>query len=239
MIQAREVAVGRNAVQRHHNALGIPGCIGWWDAYQLVGFETGDLVTTWPDMSGSGYDATSGGGSRAAYRETHAPSGLPALYFGPTIQQYDVTDIGAVGFSGISEGTLFVVFGLNSDNQWGIFDTMSASGPFWSWGGDGNGYFGVFRAGRIAGQPPNQPTTGWHQHTVRSGPANGYDIRRNGSLDLDTTTDWSFPANARIGYENVANQLDGWISEIRLYARELTDAEVTETEQGLVSKWGV
>jgi hypothetical protein len=37
----------------------------------------------------------------------------------------------------------------------------------------------------------------------------------------------------------VANQLDGWISEVRIYARELTDAEVTETEDGLRAKWGV
>jgi hypothetical protein len=182
----------------------------------------------------------SGGGSRGTYEETASPSGLPTLRFGPGIQQYTVTDIGAVGFSGISEATLFVVFGLNNDTTaWGIFDTLSASGPFWRWDGDGHGYFGVFRANRLAAQPTNQPTDGWHYHTVRSGPANGYDYRRNGSLDIDTTTDWSFPGNARIGYENVANQLDGWISEVRIYARELTDAEVTETEDGLRAKWGV
>jgi len=219
--------------------LDIDGCVLWLDACQITGLSDGDPVATWPDASGLGYDAI-GAGSKPDYK-INILNGLPVVRWPDnTTRQLVVTDM-ADAFSGISEGTLFVVFAPNNDELYGVVEFTSAVGPFWRFS-NGDGYFGVFRANRVNNVPAGQPTTGWHYHTIRSGPVNLYDIRRDGSLDYDGIPrgTWGISTNLRVGMENVANQLCGDIAEIILYARELDDDEVATVEANIPqAKWGL
>ena len=62
----------------------ISGLTLWFAADKLTGFNDGDAVTTWPDLSGNGYDVTQGtSGSRPLYK-TNIFKGKPALLFDGT-----------------------------------------------------------------------------------------------------------------------------------------------------------
>lgn len=232
----RKVATPRGMVNLHHNAKVIPNLICWLDAWQLVGYADGQAVNLWPDMSGNGYDGTSGGGP---LYQAVAKNGLPACKFvGNTVT---MTNLGANGFSGISEGTVFVVYAADSDvdGNYGVFTLDGAGDGFWRWGGNGSGFMALFRSARLGG-PADQPNDGtWHYHSVRSGPVNGYQMWRNGSKDIDTTASWGISTDGRLSAQNVHTLSPGWISEVRVYNRELSDAEVADTEAGLAAKWGL
>lgn len=235
----RPVVLDRASVQLYHDARVIPDLAFWGDASQLVGFSDADPVGTLPDLSGSGYDAVISGGNRPLY-VGGALNGLPGLQF-DGVNDHFVIDAGLVdtAFNGITQGTLFVVFTiLSGDGLWGLVEINGATDAFWNF--DGNtAYMGVFRAVRASSIVTGQPTSGSHYHTVRSGPAGAYDYRRNGSLDGSAAENWGVATPIYIGFENVVNWLTGMIHEIRIYTRELSDTEVTGTENGLAEKWGL
>lgn len=223
--------------------LTIPNLVVWLRA-NTIGLADNDPVSTWTDESGKGNNAVGVDTARPLYK-TAIQNGLPIVRFDGLNDVLTITGLNTASFSGITEGTLFAVFNPRLETptgaaQYGIVEFNGASDGFWRFAGDGNGYFAVFRAARLSGQPSAQPFgDAWHYHTVRSGPINGYDIRRNGSLDVDTTTNWGISANAKIGAENIDNWLKGDIAEIAIYARELTDLEVSTVENYLVSKWNL
>ena len=234
----RALTSARQSVSLYHNAGEIPDLVGWWDASQMAGFSDSDQVANWPDLSGNGYDATASGASRPRYL-SNILNGLPGLEFDGNDNMVAGSDLVDVSFSGITEGTLFAVFTiLNADGLWGIVEINGAVDGFWNF--DGNqAFMAVFRAVRASAIVTGQPTSGSHYHTVRSGPANAYDYRRNGSLDGEVAANWGVATPVFFGFENVSNFLTGRIHEIRIYNRELTDAEVSDTEAGFREKWGL
>lgn len=218
--------------------LTIPGLVLWLRGDGITGLSDGDPVATWSDESGEGNDAAQGTAAFRPLYKVAIQNGLAVVRFDGVNDLLRVTDLDDA-FSGISEGTLFAVFAPDGDTNYGVVEFSGAADGFWRWSGDGNGYFALFRAARLAGQPTAQPTSGWHYHTIRSGAANGYQIRRNGSLDVNTTTNWGISADARIAMEGAANQFKGDIGEILVYADELTDAQVSTLETYLANKWGL
>jgi hypothetical protein len=225
---------------------GIPdvaGLVVWLDASSITGLADGDPITTWTDRSGKGNHATASGTARPLYK-TNIQNGRSIARFDGLNDTMTVAGLGTDEFSGVTQGTLFAVFNPRLETptgvgQYGIVDFNGASDGFWRFAGDGNGYFAVFRAARLFAQPTAQPFgNGWHQHTVRSGPASGYQVRRNKVLSVNTTTNWGIPADARVGFENVDNWLAGDIAEVLLYTRELPDPEVTYIENYLSGRWG-
>lgn len=230
----RPVVLDRASVQLYHDARVIPDLICWLDASQLVGFNTSDPVNLWPDLSGNGYDGVSGAGP---LYEPGAKNGLPACKF--TGNTVTMTDLGANGFNGISQGTVFVVYNADNDpdGNYGVVTLESVGDAFWRWGGNGAGFMGLFRSARL-GVPANQPNDNtWHYHTISSGPANGWRMWRDGSLDIDVAASWGVSDDGRLSAQNVHTLNPGWIAEVRIYTRELTSAEITGTEAGLRSKW--
>lgn len=63
--------------------LDIAGCALWLDASQLE-LEDGDQVAVWPDLSGSGYDATQATADNRPVFKTSAQNGLSVVRFDPS-----------------------------------------------------------------------------------------------------------------------------------------------------------
>lgn len=74
--------------------LDLPGCVAWYDASQLVGLNDGDPVALWPDLSTSGFDATSDEEAEQPVYKTNVQNGLPVVRFtlsGP--DTFSITDV--------------------------------------------------------------------------------------------------------------------------------------------------
>jgi len=143
-------------------------------------------------------------------------------------------------YTGITQGTFFVVYGVSdNDVQYDVCSFSSLTTEHWRFFGDGGMYSTFFRADRLSNSPTAQPTSGYHYFTIRSGPVNAYDIRRNGVLVTEAATNWAAGTNGKIAQESDGGWLAGDICEILFYNRELTDAEVLLIENYLKSKWGL
>lgn len=242
-----EIANRRDLVLDMRNAAGpaawtpldIPGCVLWLDASQIVGLADGDPVTTWPDLSGGGYDAIQVAPALKPIYRTGIQNGLPVVRFDGLNDILTVAGLGAA-FAGITEGTLFASFGPNDLGDYNVCEfTGSLSMGYWRWNGDGNGYIAELRAARLNALPLAQPTAGWHIHTIRSGPINGYNYRRDGSLDVAVAANWGISADCTIGERaDAANSFTGDMGELVLYAAELSDPDVVAVDTTyLWDKW--
>jgi len=234
----RRVRRSKGAVAAGWTPPDILGCVLWLDANKITGLADGAEVLTWIDASGTGNDATGNSGQVPVYK-TNIQNGLPVVRYDGAGDILTITGLGTGSFSGISKGTAFVVFSPTSDAEYAVLYFAGVNTGFWRWGEDGNGYMALFRSARLVGAPTAQPTTGWHLHTIRSGPTNGYDIRRNGSLDVDVAASWGVSTDATLGLEYAGTDLAGDIGEVILYNDELSDADVATVEAYLSDKWGI
>jgi len=240
---SREIKVGssyaidRQAVQSAPawSPLNLPNLVLWLRADGIIGKNDGDLIDTWLDESGQGNHATAAGLGRPTYKVSIV-NGLPILRFDGSANALTITDFDD-SFSGITEGTLFVVFAVsNGDTNYGVLEFSGAGDGFWRFpDAPGTSYQATFRNARAGGIVIGQPTSGWHYHTIRSGPANAYDYRRNGSLDGQAAVNWAISADMLIGCENV-QYLEGDIEEIIVCAEELSDDNVDATEEYIYNK---
>ena len=216
----------------------LSGLVVWLDANKITGLADGAEVLTWTDASTAGNNATGNSGQVPVYK-VGIQNGRPIVRFDGAGDILTIAGLGTGSFNGISKGTAFVVFSPASDIEYAILYFSSINTGFWRWSGDGNGYMALFRSARLEGAPTTQPTTGWHLHTIRSGPTNGYDIRRNGVLSVDVAASWGVSTNAILGLEYAGTDLAGDIGEVILCNDELSDAVVATAETNLATKWGI
>lgn len=216
--------------------LDIEGCVLWLDANQIAGFDDTDPLGVWQDMSGLANDAAEVA-NPPTYR-TGIQNGLPIVRFNG-VQRLTVTSFATNNFGGITQMTSFVVYNPRGDAGYNVLDCGTV-GQHWRFA-DGGFYNSYFRTARTVNDPPNQPNdTNFHFHTLRSGPANAYDVFRDGLLDAEYPQNWGVASDDLIiANGGDAGGLAGDIAEIIIYARELTYAEITTVQDFLVAKWNL
>jgi len=213
------------------------GMVLWLAADKISGLSDGAEVTTWSDESGQGNDATEAT-NKPTY-ETNEQNGLPVVRFAGS-DRLTVSGFGTAEFSTITEMTTFVVYNPEGDTGYNVLD-LGTTGQHWRFSGDGGMYNSFFRSSRTVNSPSGQPSADAAVYfTLRSGPANGYDVRRNGSLVAEYTQSWGVASDDLI----LANGGDGglmagYICEVIIYNDELSDAAVSAIETYLVDKWGI
>jgi hypothetical protein len=217
----------------------ITGCVVWLDADQITGLNDADEVLLWEDMAST--NDAAGVTTAVPLYKVNIQNSLPVVRFDGTGDILTITGLGTGAFNGKTAGTGFFVFSPTNDTQYAVMGFSSSGGNvgFWRYANDTNGYMALFRANRLNALPLAQPTSGWHIHTVRSGPTDGYNYFREGSLDVDVAADWGVPANAVLGLEYSDTDFKGDMGEIIMYNVELSDANVAIVEAYLSAKWNI
>lgn len=224
---------------------------GWFRAGS-ISLNDGDAISTWPDSSGLGNDATNAGGIRPVYK-TSILNGKPAVLFTRASSQYLIANGIAAAASGsdlpvtavmviqpvtLSTGVTHVFAG------WG---TSALANPrFWFY--SNNGQYNVIRrddaatqlTGSVAGE-----TTSPQVLTYRfSGTA--CQIYRDGTalasamaLDVGTITLDRFTIGANLQAAVAANFYDGYVMDMVIYAADLSTGDRSAVERGLAAPYNL
>jgi hypothetical protein len=91
----------------------ISGLVSWFKADAITGLSDGDPISTWPDSSGNGWNATQSGDQRPIWRETAGPNGLPTVEFDGTDDCLNIASGMAASWNAATGSTIFAVATIN------------------------------------------------------------------------------------------------------------------------------
>lgn len=217
----------------------VANLLAWWKADSLVGTNNGDLVDTWTDSSGNSHTATSSGTARAYYTNTTLLGSKPALYFTPTAALgYDIASLTSVA----TNYTILAVFHPASDpsgNDSRFLDIETGRLIVVRIGG-GNGYYGFYDgtyhlSSALSTLAPfviswvlDSSTPVVYTNGISAGGTLTYSQKALG--------DGCVLAKSIFG---PGDSLAGWLAELCIYNRTLSQSDRESLESGLGQKYGI
>lgn len=224
----------------------------WFKADSLV-LNDGDAVTTWPDLSGNGYDASqSTAGEKPTYK-TGILNGKPVVRFdGGDYLNRDMTQLP------MYPHTIFIVFRESvTVTSAGVFVWKPAAGEDYArvdgFGADtvDNSYYLVFFGSTPSGYATFLGTSGaspWgiYVNVIGGGTGTAYLNGSAGTTDssftaLDSVNGGGFLIGGRFfsGAISGTNRLNGDVAEILLYNTNLGSTDRQLVERYLGAKYGI
>ncbi len=203
----------------------VPGLDLWLRADLLTGLADGDPVAVWPDASGHGHDATQGTAAKRPRYETNRVNGLPAVFF-------DAVDDGlATPVDPPRDVTIFVVYASRAGATGAVLN-----GGFAFFLGPYVNYYRNYTYGYATG--PHVTAGRWLVHTLRQSSSLD-ELFVDGAFQASTTRT-ADPYTLGIARQGTYGKiLDGWIAEIVVYGRALTDEERGDVEEWLKARYGL
>lgn len=203
----------------------LPGLVLWLQADALTGLADGAPVATWPDRSGAGNHATQAVASKQPTFRGVVVNGLPAV-------SYDATDDGMATAADPGAPVTIVVVYASRAGATGY----AVNGGFSFFMGP---YVGRYRnyTGKYATGP--KVTAGrWLAQTLRQSAALA-ELFIDGTFQVSTTKT-SNPGPLKLAREGpYGSILDGWIAEVIVYDRALTDAELADVHVWLEDRYSL
>ena len=243
------------------NAQTGPGGIGnsssnilWLKADAITGLSNGQRVQTWPDESGNGNDVSQSSSSRRPYYYTNILNGFPVVDFSSVNLHYLN---GSLGGNLSSPFTILAVTQFNNDYFYSYAinigngnelsnvsisrDYRSSHTSYYCWTG-GSGYSSEFYDSPANSLPTGSTniinavhtSTGSHQLFL-NGITQAISPPSIGSLNCPATINVGRKLEGSIG----SNFMEGYISEIIIYNRQLNIAERFIVENYLAAKYGL
>jgi hypothetical protein len=244
--------LGNTLLSKKHstNNLVIDGLVLWLDAKVINGMD-GDLVASWNDSSGNGYNATQSNSSNRPILKTNILNGRNVVRFNGSSSFLDIPDNNNLDM-GLLPKTVFLVFKANSYS--GYPAIISKDGGYFTNGYnivlDGNnGKLRHFiQDGAGAGTYNSSPNladgvyrscaVSWDRSTGNYGYINGTSLGAVGDLFGGVNLNNNYPL--RIGRPAGADTvLNGDIAEIVMYNRILSTSELTKNWAYLNSKYNL
>lgn len=212
----------------------IPGLQLWLESTAIAGLSDNDPVTTWPDSSGNGRDATQGtAGNKPTYK-TSILNGEPVVRFDATNDRMATASIA----HGVGTGGFTWIVVARTVNAAANYSPIMANGSFAPalyfhanrinlyWGAD-HGFVGTTTADNT-----------WYTILIER---DGTDVtlRLNGVDDGTTFSLADNMANAvmHVGFDGSGGALNGDIAEILFYSATLDASQVANVESYLRSKY--
>ncbi|HUP20382.1 MAG TPA: S8 family serine peptidase [Gemmatimonadota bacterium] len=202
----------------------LDGLVLWLSTDALAGLADGDPVATWPDASGAGNDASQSTASKRPLWVADVGDGRPALFF-------DADDGMATGANPPLETTVLVVYASRAAASGRVLNGGYAvfMGPY-------VGRYRNYTSGYVHG--PAVEAGRWVLHGLRqsSGVA---ELHFDGAF-VGSTTKTADPGAILLASQGIyGNPLDGWVAEVLVYDRALTDAELDDVEAWLMARHGI
>jgi len=225
-------------------ASGIPtnGLVLWLDAQQDVDVE-GTAVVTWHDRSPASNDATQGTASARPSLQAAGLNGLPAIHFDGQDDELQLP-AGFVDFSlgltffavvdSATSGTCPPILQLSNGSEIDDISIQRDGASQLSYEVGADYYNGVKNL-----YPTGSPVLVGVTH----GPAGAVRLFGGGASEAAA----SFPVPPQVkrtqnfvgrGLYAGCSRHEGWMAELVLYRRKLTDAERNEVQAYLANKWG-
>lgn len=208
----------------------ISGLIAWYSAESVGGATPDAQMSSWPDLSGNGNNATAEGTNKPIYRPTGGPAG------GPSVEFSNVTPNGFRLPSGLTTGVTAgeihstVLTGASGDAHW-VFNDVSAGGASQFYQGTADQYeaFGT-SARKFLTSTGGVPQGRWMRYGVLSKAAEyatWEDNWRKYYLASGNVVMWpSAPAFGKgEGVGGTVVGFSGRFTTLVFYGRELTSAE--------------
>lgn len=220
-------------------------------------------VSTWADQAllGGANNATQGtDAARPEYFSSVAAlnnqpalhffgSGPPAPNHGDPDGQIDHMSIPGVGANFSSAANLFIAAKVETDDPISHFRSYvlystGTNDEWWTFGDAGSGYLGAFRTARVGGTlpPGGAVRTGSHVFEIIAGTSTTY--LEDGTVK-GTPTAGTFAAgtshmlaNAPVNF-SLEKAFEGYIAEVLVYDRPLTDDERNQVGYYLQDKYGI
>lgn len=200
----------------------IAGCVLWLRADGITGLSDGDAVTTWPDESGEGNDATQATTAKKPSYETGVLNGLPVVRF-------DGVDDLLQGSSDLTVRTIFAV--VKSDDLAPEYDGLVTGQA----GTDGDlgllvtpsGYYTNSQSGAIwyVNGTQTSSVADWSEFHIAVVKWSGYDY----------TTSYQIGNDRGIG----GRYLQGDVAEILIYDSVLSDGDREAVRDYLNDKYAI
>lgn len=218
-----------------HAPTDVTGLLWWLDAAQISGLADADPVSTWPDSSGNGYNATGSGASRPSWRVGLA-SGHPTVDFDGA-GDYLATSLAHAS----GDFTFYFVVKQDSADMVNgdyLFDTQTGRLVLWS---PGPALHVGFYDGTVRDSSTAASTAGLevYEFNLASGSAV---LRRNGTSILSTGyTQTAIGGAVSLGsdYTGSANpSFDGQIAEVIVYSHALNSTDRGKVNTYLNEKYG-
>lgn len=214
----------------------------WLDASQLVDTPDGTPMAFWQDMSGNGNDARQLTSASQPTYKTAVVNGKPAIEFRIDDYMYQPATP-----DGMSEMTIFIVFNPTSLSQQQIYIEWGPANVFHFWLDDSNSSAACYFPDGEA-QQSGTWSTGWQLGIARyaspqaiyyKNTTPGSAISASGILPNPATlVGIGAKVNDSGGVVNFA-PFDGYIAEIILYDRGLSDAELAKVQTYLLNKYAI
>jgi hypothetical protein len=247
------------------SALSISGCILWLRPLLTAMYADSALTTPcngtdtepiagWADESGAGNNAIQATGGIEPTLLNNAQAGRPALLFNGTTRylrcdgitdDLSGTDVPfTLSFAFKKNGNVATQVGFGVGNS-------AAANPFLSVDTSGTTLYSI-RKRDIAGVSATANDTGidpdtttWHIYTVRQNGTtvdawiDGFQSHIAVTQNVGVLTVDRGAIGALVNVSGVANFWNGYIGEVALYNRALSDGEAAQLRAGMRGRWGV
>lgn len=220
--------------------------LAWYKGDELAG-SNGDPISTWPDDSGGGHDATQGTSDKRPTLAAADLNGKNAVRFTSSSQQaLNLPNI----FSGASAGSAYLIVKAAADPaasnassglMWmgSVVSTQSATHwPYTS----GTAYDAFGSTDRKTLGNPTPSLASWRIAGFHSA-AGDYGVRLDGNAFFSTGTNtvgWSSaPRIGQSAHSSSPIYFNGWIAEAIFTTAKQSDADRQKVEGYLAHKWGL
>lgn len=252
---ADQTYTGPTVVNAGKLLLGAPGApvssglLVWLDAADAatISKDGGDLVGAWASKGSYTGSVTSAGTSRPTFT-AGGLNGKSVVRFTEALAN-KMDNVGALTTANFaqSNASVFVVWALNGDLQYGVVSTAAAGDEYWRIDNpNGNTCISVFRNGRISGWSDapalHMPTTGAHVlDLITAQTSSTYQIWLDGAPVVNTNAIWGIQPTLQLGYGTTGanTYLNGDIAEVLIYTNALSEAERLKVQAYLNAKWGL
>ena len=215
----------------------IAGLRIWQDAAQITGLNDGDTVSSWSDSSGNGLALTQATGTKQPLYKTGIFGSQPAVLFDGVD---DELVIASHSFS-MTAGTLFVVYKATATSYGVVRVNNDTAGSWWRFGGDGDGYWGIFYTSRIAGYPASMPGSNVAASVIDVSTPTVKEVFVNGVSKGTRSVGFNTPDRVNMGGIVAVGtpRMDGYVAEWGMYDSALTGANLTALQNYLAAKYGL
>lgn len=221
----------------------------WW-ADRITGLAENDPVSTWPDGSGLGNDATQAAGARPVYQAA-VLNGHPGVLFTAASSQF----MAANGVASVQSGTDLPVSVITVQKS----VTVAAVQRYWSWGrsGSASGYMAFGQdlapdylasrtddAGTFVQRMGGNPDTSAHvvslvfTGTAVSAWQDGSNVINGLAMDVGAQTCNRFSLGC-FGRTTNSQFLDGHLFRVIVYSSALAAPQRSAIEQALGAYYGI
>lgn len=223
----------------------ISGLTLWFAADRLTGFNDGDAVTTWPDLSGNGYDVTQATAGNKPLYKTNIFKGKPALLFDGGDDGLENTTVDP--FTAGAARTVFAF--AKSTAGASVFICFRRAAPVWCYWAGSTGEENFFTDGANGASNTISKATGAINNsagavlTIRAPGAGGtHTIRANGGNGVVSSGSTPASDSGTTGFyvgrrEGTNGFMNGHIAEIIAYNSNLSDADCLKIERYLAIKY--